>query len=180
MSPGHRRVGPTLVHENQPLRVQAGEFLAEFPPLLLDLRAVLLLGRGIFFLRGSPNRRRAREMVMRLHETPSRWRHSLSVASGCCRINSRSRSRSSGPSTAGFPPPWGLGSSEPVPRWSRNSRVTKETLTRNRRAIWRNEPSPLLDRIENPLSEILRIGGHGSPPHRDLLSNRVPSNCSAL
>src|SRR4051812_5121222 len=36
------------------------------------------------------------------------------------------------------------------------------------------------DRIEDPLSEILRIGCHRSPPHRDLLSNRAPSNCSAL
>ena len=36
-----------------------------------------------------------------------------------------------------------------------------------------------LDRIEDPLSEILRIGCHRSPPHRDLLSNRAPSNCSA-
>src|SRR5205814_9077200 len=39
---------------------------------------------------------------------------------------------------------------------------------------------PALDRLEDPLSEILRIGGHRSPPHRDLLSNRMPSNCSAL
>jgi hypothetical protein len=34
-----------------------------------------------------------------------------------------------------------------------------------------------LDRIENPLAEILRIGFHDSPPLRYLLSNDVPSDC---
>jgi hypothetical protein len=40
------------------------------------------------------------------------------------------------------PPAMGLGWSEPAVRWVRNSRVMKETLTRNRRATWRREPSP--------------------------------------
>jgi hypothetical protein len=39
---------------------------------------------------------------------------------------------------------------------------------------------PALDRFENPLSEILRVGGQSSPPYSDLRSNRAPSNCSAL
>src|SRR5438270_52423 len=34
-----------------------------------------------------------------------------------------------------------------------------------------------VNRIENPPAEILRIGFHDSPPHRDLPSNRVPSKC---
>src|SRR5262249_20090898 len=37
-----------------------------------------------------------------------------------------------------------------------------------------------LDGLEDPLSEILRQRCHRSPPHRDLLSNRAPTNCSAL
>ena len=44
--------------------------------------------------------RRAREMAMVLHATPSRWRNSSSVASGCCRTSSRSRSQSSGATAA--------------------------------------------------------------------------------
>ena len=36
---------------------------------------------------------------------------------------------------------------------------------------------PALDRIENPLTETLRIGLHDSPPHKNLPSNGVPSNC---
>ena len=171
VSPGHRRVGPALVHEDQPLRVHAGEVLAEGPSLLPDLRAVLLGGRGTFFLRGSPSRDRAREMVARLHEEPRCRRHSSSVASGRSRMSSRSRSRSSGVSTAGWPPPWGLGSTEPVVRWSCNSRVTKETLTRNRCGDLAQGPVTAQDRIDDPLSEILGIGCHRSPPHRDLHSN---------
>src|SRR5262249_55701490 len=34
--------------------------------------------------------------------------------------------------------------------------------------------------IEDTLSEILGRGGHGSPPHQDLPSNRMPRNRSAL
>jgi hypothetical protein len=34
--------------------------------------------------------------------------------------------------------------------------------------------------LEDPLSEILRVGFHRSPPYPDLPSNRAPSNCSAL
>ena len=41
-------------------------------------------------------------------------------------------------------------------------------------------PITTLDRLENPLAEILRVGFHGSPPHKDLPSNGAPSNCSAL
>jgi len=79
---------------------------------------------------------------MVLHEAPTRGRHSSSVASGCLRINSRSRSRPSGPSVGGWPSPWGLGSSDRVLRYCSNSRVTKETLTRKQRAIWRKKASP--------------------------------------
>jgi hypothetical protein len=41
-NPGHRRFGTALVREDESLRVHASKFPAEFPLLLLDLRAVLL------------------------------------------------------------------------------------------------------------------------------------------
>jgi len=89
-------LAPAFIHENQPFQVHVGESLAEFSPPLPDLRVVLLLARGTFFLRGRPSLLRAREMAIRLQSTPRRWRHSSSVASGCCRINSRSRSNMAG------------------------------------------------------------------------------------
>jgi hypothetical protein len=37
-----------------------------------------------------------------------------------------------------------------------------------------------LDGVQDALSEIVGIVEHGSPPHQNLRSNRVPSNRSAL
>jgi hypothetical protein len=37
-----------------------------------------------------------------------------------------------------------------------------------------------LDGVDDTLSEILGIDGHGSPPDQDLLSNRAPTERSAL
>jgi hypothetical protein len=53
-SPRHRRVGPALVDEDRPPRVRAGQLLAEFPPLLLDLRAVRLPGARDLLLARQP------------------------------------------------------------------------------------------------------------------------------
>ena len=62
-------------------------------------------------------------------------------------------------STAGWPPPWGLGSTEPVVRWRCNSRVTKDKLTRNRSAISASALLTATGGLDDPLSEISGVGG---------------------
>jgi hypothetical protein len=37
-----------------------------------------------------------------------------------------------------------------------------------------------LDGVEDALTEILRIGGHGSPPNQNLHPNRMPTKRKAL
>ena len=51
----HGRVGPALVHEDQPVRVHTGQLRAEFVPAFLDVRAALLGGaRDLLLERQSP------------------------------------------------------------------------------------------------------------------------------
>jgi len=108
------------------------------------------------------------------HEAPSRWRHSSSVASGCWRNNSRSRSRSSAPSAGG-----GLRRGAWFERVGATmllqQRVTKGDAHQETTSDLAQGTLAALDRIEDPLSEILRIGCHWSPPHSVLLSNGAPS-----
>ena len=47
-------MGAALVDEDQPVRVHAGQFRAEVSPLLLDLRAVLLVGAKDLLLAREP------------------------------------------------------------------------------------------------------------------------------
>ena len=180
MSPGHRRVGPALVHENLPSRVHAGEFLAEFPPLLPDLRAVLLLG--------------ARDLLLARQTQPAEGAR-----------DGHEAARGAEPLAAFLEGGIGLLSdqlAEPLPvlgpEYGRVATAVGLGVEVTGRPVGVQQPSDegnadqeppsdlaqgfltALDRIEHPLPEILGIGSHRTPPYQDLLSNGAPSNCSAL
>ena len=180
MSPGHRRVGPALVHENLPSRVHAGEFLAEFPPLLPDLRAVLLLARGTFFLRGRPNRLRARRDGHKAARGAEPLAAFLEGGIGLLSDQLAEPLPVLGPEYGRVATAVGLG----VEVTGRPVGVQQPSDEGN---ADQEPPSDLaqgfltaLDRIEHPLPEILGIGSHRTPPYQDLLSNDAPSTRSAL
>jgi hypothetical protein len=94
-----------------------------------------------FFLRLFRRRRKARKRALRRHPSPRCWFRSSRVASGGGRTQSRRVWAWVASTAGGGPPPWGLGSHEPVGRGHRSPRVQVERPTPNRRAICRNEPS---------------------------------------
>src|SRR5690606_260538 len=82
----HRDVASGLINENEVVRIYAGDFFEERPPLFLDVGAILLGGAKGLFFRVTPARRRARPRLDALSSPPYRSTHALhssgSVRSG--------------------------------------------------------------------------------------------------
>ena len=162
------------------MRVHPGQFRTELPSLLLDLRVVLLLGVKDLLLarqfqlaqgaRDGHEAARDAEPLLQFLERgvgllldqlpeplqilrPQYGRVAAAMGFGLERAGVAMESQQ--------PSDEGNADQEPT------SDLAQGALT-------------ALDRFEDPLSEILRIGCHRSPPHRDLRSNRMPSICSAL
>ena len=180
VSPGHRRVGPALVHEDQPLRVDPGESLAELPSLLLDVRTILLLGARDFLLARQPQPAQgtrdrhgaaggAEPLAALLEGGIGLLSDQLAES---LQVLGREYGRVAAPMGLGLERAGvAVGSQEPRHERDADQEPASDLAQRALTA---------LDRIEDPLSEILRIGCHRPPPHPDLLSNRAPSDCSAL
>jgi hypothetical protein len=175
-------MGCTLVDKDQPMRVHAGQFLAELPPLLLDLRAVLLVGvenlllaREPELLQGAPDGRKAARDIEPLAQVleggigllANQLLESLQVV--LPKRGGASAGRRFGIPRAGATMELQQVDDEREAHEEALSDLAQQALLR-------------VDAIDDAWSEILGIGGHGSPPDRrqNLPTNRMPTKRKAL
>ena len=180
VGPRHRRVGPAFVHEDQPVRVHAGQGLTECLPSLLDLRAdparwragpsscaatPACPGRDDGHDAASDAEALAQFLERRIGLLADQLAEPLQV------LRSQRRRMSAavglGLDRAGTAVGLQQADDEREAHDEAASDLAQRALTS-------------LDGVQDALSEIVGIGGHGSPPHGDLRSNRMPSHRSAL
>jgi hypothetical protein len=168
-------MGCTLVDEDQPVRVHAGQLLAGLPPLLPDLRAVLLVGvenlllaREPELLPGAPDGRKAARDAEPLPQL-------LEGGIGLLANQLLESLQVVGPQRGG--------ASAGRRFWIQRAGATMELRQADdEREAHEEALSDLaqrtlltVDAVDNALSEILGIGDHGSPPDQNLHPNRMPT-----
>ena len=153
---------------------------AEFPPLLLDVRTILLLG--------------ARDLLLARQPQPAQGARDRHEAAGDAEPLAALLERGIGLLSDQLAEPlqvlrreYGRVASAMGLGFERAGAAVELQQPRDEGDADQEPTSDLaqraltaLDRIEDPLSEILRIGCHRSPPHQRSPFKSWPSNCSAL
>lgn len=175
-------MGCTLVDKDQPMRVHADQFLAEPPPLLLDLRAVLLVGvenlllaREPELLRGAPDGRKAARDIEPL---PRLLEGGIGLLANQLLESFQVVGLQRGGASAGR----GLGIQRAGATMEQQQADGEREADEEALSDLAQQALLMVDAVDDAWSEILGIGGHGSPPdrRRSLHANRMPTRHKAL